>query len=68
MSAGFGLYVVATLLLSLSPGPKVLLMVSLGLRAGPAAVFRGVGQTTPAAKHLCISCRSGCRRPSSTPR
>lgn len=38
----FELYLVATFLMCLSAGPNVLLMVSLGLRQGSAAVLRGV--------------------------
>lgn len=38
----FELYLVATLLMCLSPGPNVLLMISLGLRDGSSAVLRGV--------------------------
>ncbi len=36
------LYLVATLLMCLSPGPNVMLMISLGLRDGSASVLRGV--------------------------
>ena len=39
----FGLFVLATLLISLSPGPNVFLLLSLGLRDGAGAVLRAVG-------------------------
>ena len=40
MRGGIGLFLVATLLMSLSPGPNVFLLVSLGLRDGAAAVLK----------------------------
>jgi threonine/homoserine/homoserine lactone efflux protein len=43
MSGNFGLFLLATLLMSLSPGPNVLLLVSLGLRDGATAVLRASG-------------------------
>lgn len=43
MSGQFGLFLLATLLMSLSPGPNVFLLVSLGLRDGAAAVLRASG-------------------------
>jgi homoserine/homoserine lactone efflux protein len=41
-ASSLGLYAAATLLICLSPGPNVLLMISLGLRSGSPAVLRGV--------------------------
>ncbi|MFO1427724.1 MAG: LysE family translocator [Steroidobacteraceae bacterium] len=38
-----GLYALATLLICLTPGPNVLLVISLGLRDGVAAALRAVG-------------------------
>lgn len=50
------LYLVATLLMCLSPGPNVLLMISLGLRHGTVAVLRGVaGIVAASAIFLAIS-------------
>jgi len=43
MNGHFGLFLLATLLMSLSPGPNVFLLVSLGLRDGAAAVLRASG-------------------------
>lgn len=43
-----GLYLLATLLICLSPGPNVLLLLSLGLRHGAVAVPRGVAGVTAA--------------------
>ena len=40
MRGGIGLFLAATLLMSLSPGPNVFLLVSLGLRDGAAAVLK----------------------------
>lgn len=43
MGSHFGLFLFATLLMSLSPGPNVFLLVSLGLRDGASAVLRASG-------------------------
>lgn len=43
MSGQFGLFLLATLLMSLSPGPNVFLLVSLGLRDGASAVLHASG-------------------------
>lgn len=43
MSGHFALFLMATLLMSLSPGPNVFLLVSLGLRDGASAVLRASG-------------------------
>jgi homoserine/homoserine lactone efflux protein len=40
MRGNVGLFLAATLLMSLSPGPNVFLLVSLGLRDGAAAVLK----------------------------
>lgn len=41
-SSTLALYLFATLLMCLAPGPNVMLMISLGLRDGSATVLRGV--------------------------
>lgn len=52
----FELYLVATLLMCVSPGPNVLLMISLGLRHGSSAVLRGVlGIVTASLIFLAVS-------------
>ena len=56
MSGQFGLFLLATLLLSLSPGPNVFLLVSLGLRDGAAAVLRAsAGIAAASAVFLLVS-------------
>lgn len=51
-----GLYLLATLLICLSPGPNVMLMISFGLHGGRGAVWRGVaGVTTATAIFLLVA-------------
>ena len=56
MPGAFGLFLAATLLMSLSPGPNVLLLVSLGLRDGAAVVLKAVaGIAVASALFLAVS-------------
>ena len=52
----FSVYLLATLLICLSPGPNVMLMISLGLRSGAGAVLRAVaGIVTAAGVYLAAA-------------
>lgn len=54
--AGLAVYLAATFLLCLSPGPNVMLCVSLGLRDGPRSVYAGVaGIATASLAFLSVS-------------
>jgi homoserine/homoserine lactone efflux protein len=56
MGQHFGLFLLATLLMSLSPGPNVFLLLSLGLRDGAMAVMRASGGIAAASLlFLCVS-------------
>jgi homoserine/homoserine lactone efflux protein len=56
MGGSVGLFLAATLLMSLSPGPNVLLLVSLGLRDGAAAVLKAsAGIAAASAIFLAVS-------------